>query len=84
MQALVTDQRLGEARVLQHWITPLARSVGGVYGVAGLKAALDLSGYAGGVPRPPLRAAPPHVIETISGQLAALGAFKELTAESHS
>src|SRR5918993_957959 len=35
MQALVRDERLSEARALQHWITPLARSVGGAYGVAG-------------------------------------------------
>ena len=81
MQALVRDDRLAEARALQHWIMPLARSVGSTYGVAGLKAALDLTGYTGGLPRPPLRPAPSHVVETISGQLAALDAFKELTAE---
>ena len=73
MQTLVREQRLAEARVLQHWVTPLARSVGSTFGVAGLKAALDLIGYSGGVPRPPLRPAPSHVIETISSQLAALG-----------
>ena len=83
MQTLVREQRLAEARVLQHWVTPLARSVGSTFGVAGLKAALDLIGYSGGVPRPPLRKAPSHVIETISSQLAALGAFKELAAEIH-
>jgi len=83
MQSLVRADRLAEARALQHWITPLARSVGGTYGVAGLKAALDLTGYNGGVPRPPLRPAPPHVVETINGQLSALGAFKELIAETH-
>jgi 4-hydroxy-2-oxoglutarate aldolase len=82
MQALVRDDRLAEARALQHWITPLARSVGGTYGVAGLKAALGLSGYAGGVPRPPLRPAPPQVVETIRGQLAELSAFKDLFAET--
>ena len=81
LQALVRDDRLAEARALQHWITPLARSVGGTYGVAGLKAALDLTGYNGGVPRPPLRPAPPHVVDTINGQLVSLGAFKEITAE---
>jgi hypothetical protein len=48
--------------------------------VAGLKAALDLTGYNGGVPRPPLRPALPHVVETIRGQLAAFGAFKEILA----
>lgn len=83
MQTLVREQRLAEARVLQHWVTPLARSVGSAYGVAGLKAALDLAGYKGGVPRPPMRKAPSLVIETISNQLAALGAFKELAAETH-
>ena len=83
MQTLVVEQRLAEARARQHWLTPLARSVGTTYGVAGLKAALDLTGYNGGVPRPPLRPAPPSVVETISGQLAALGAFTELSAEIH-
>jgi 4-hydroxy-2-oxoglutarate aldolase len=83
MQALVRDDRLAEARALQHWIMPLARSVGGTYGVAGLKAALDLTGYNGGLPRPPLRPAPKQVVDTISGQLGELGAFKEMTAEIH-
>ena len=73
LRVLVQENRLDEARALQQRITPLARSVGGTYGVAGLKAALDLIGYSGGVPRPPLRPAPSHVIETISSQLAALG-----------
>ena len=81
MQALVRADRLAEARALQHWIMPLARSVGSTYGVAGLKAALDLTGYNGGVPRPPLRPASPHVVEIIRGELAALGTFKQLTAE---
>jgi dihydrodipicolinate synthase/N-acetylneuraminate lyase len=53
-------------------MAPLARSVGSVYGVAGLKAALDLLGYTGGKPRPPLRSATPEVIDIIRGQLDAL------------
>ena len=57
MQALVREHRLDEARALQHRLMPLARSVGGTYGVPGLKAALDLIGYTGGLPRPPLRPA---------------------------
>jgi 4-hydroxy-2-oxoglutarate aldolase len=76
MRALVQENRLDEARTLQQRLTPLARSVGGTYGVAGLKAALDLIGYSGGVPRPPLRPAPSHVVETISSQLAALDALR--------
>jgi hypothetical protein len=42
--------------------------------VAGLKAALDLVGFAGGLPRPPLRPAPPAVVAIIRNQLEALGA----------
>ncbi len=83
MRTLVREQRLAEARALQHWVMPIAKSVGSAYGVAGLKAALDLAGYTGGRPRPPMRPAPPHVIETIDGQLKALDAFRELTAETH-
>ena len=73
LQALVRENRIDEARALQQRITPLARSVGGTYGVPGLKAALDLIGYSGGVPRPPLPPAPQTVVDTIAGQLAELG-----------
>lgn len=72
MRTLVRENRLDEARALQQRVMPLARAVGGTYGVAGLKAALDLIGYNGGVPRPPLRPAPPHVVDAIAAQLAAL------------
>ncbi len=75
MAALVGENRIGEARALQRTILPLARSVGGTHGVPGLKAALDLVGYAGGRPRPPLRSVAPPVTATIRGQLEALGAL---------
>ena len=42
------------ARRLQISLTPLALAVTATYGVAGLKAAVTLSGRRGGVPRPPL------------------------------
>ena len=77
LQALVRENRIDDARALQGRIMPLARSVGGVYGVPGLKAALDLIGYSGGVPRPPLRPAPQPVVDTIAGQLAELGETEE-------
>jgi 4-hydroxy-2-oxoglutarate aldolase len=41
---------------LQQAFTPLARAVTVRYGIGGLKAALDLAGYAGGPVRAPLRA----------------------------
>ena len=66
---------LDEARDLQRRLTPIARSIGGTYGVAGLKAALDLMGFAGGPPRPPLRPASPAVVDIIRTQLEALGAL---------
>lgn len=75
LAALVRENRLSEARELQRRLTPLARSVGSVYGVAGLKAALDLIGYTGGTPRPPLRSAAPQVVDIIRGQLEALDAL---------
>jgi 4-hydroxy-2-oxoglutarate aldolase len=76
--SLVREKRYDDARELQRRITPLARSVGSQYGVAGLKAALDLIGYTGGKPRPPLRSATPQVIDVIRGQLEAL----DLTANN--
>ncbi len=64
--------RHDEARALQRRITPLARSVTSVFGVAGLKAAMELAGYVGGAPRGPLRPAPAAAIETMRGQLEQL------------
>jgi 4-hydroxy-2-oxoglutarate aldolase len=46
--------RHDEGLALQRRITPLGRAVTTMYGVPGLKAALDMSGYCGGTPRPPL------------------------------
>jgi dihydrodipicolinate synthase/N-acetylneuraminate lyase len=73
MVQLVGDNRIAEARALQRKMMPLARSIGGGFGIAGLKAALDLAGYVGGFPRPPLRPAPKQAVETIRGQLDTLG-----------
>jgi 4-hydroxy-2-oxoglutarate aldolase len=43
-----------EARLLQRRITPLTRDATGRYGVAGVKAAMDMAGYIGGEVRKPL------------------------------
>jgi 4-hydroxy-2-oxoglutarate aldolase len=72
---LVRERRLEEAQTLQRTLMPIARSIGGVHGVPGLKAALDVIGYRGGFPRPPLRPVAPEVIETIRKQLDVLGAL---------
>ena len=73
IRMLVRERRIDEANALQRRLMPIAKSVGGTYGVPGLKAALDLMGFAGGMPRPPLRPVAPAVVEIIRGQLQALG-----------
>jgi 4-hydroxy-2-oxoglutarate aldolase len=47
-------RRAREARELQQRLVPLAQKISIPYGVAGIKAALDLCGYHGGTPRLPL------------------------------
>jgi 4-hydroxy-2-oxoglutarate aldolase len=81
---LVTNGRMDEARGLQRRLMPVARAIGPIYGVPGLKAALDLVGLTGGVPRPPLRSVAPAVIDKLREQLTTLGVMeKEAHAASH-
>ncbi len=61
--------RFADARQLQRRLAPLSKSVGTQWGVPGLKAALDLIGLAGGVPRPPLQAVNGAAIDVLRGQL---------------
>ena len=68
----VRDTRYQDARQLHRKLAPLSKLVGAQYGVPGLKAALDLCGYTGGLPRPPLQPVPTAVIEQIREQLATL------------
>jgi 4-hydroxy-2-oxoglutarate aldolase len=79
MRLLVQQNRIDEARQLQRELLPLARSIGGKYGVAGLKAAMDAIGYEGGRPRPPLRPAEPGVVAVIRRQIQALDGVAPLT-----
>lgn len=66
------------ARTLQRELTPLARLVTTGFGVPGLKAAMNLAGYAGGAPRAPLAPLPPAAIEQIRIQLdRVLRAFEQ-------
>jgi 4-hydroxy-2-oxoglutarate aldolase len=66
LHALVREGRHEQALALQRAITPLARAVTTDYGVAGLKAAMTLAGYRGGVPRLPLLPASDEVRRTIA------------------
>jgi 4-hydroxy-2-oxoglutarate aldolase len=74
MMTLIREKQLDEATALQRRLMPLARSVGATYGVPGLKAALELIGYGGGPPRPPLRPVSSEVVDIIRRQLAVLNA----------
>jgi 4-hydroxy-2-oxoglutarate aldolase len=69
---LTTAGRHAEARALQSELVPLARLLGPVYGVAGLKAALKLLGFELGVPRSPLAPLTDAAVAALRDQLAAL------------
>src|SRR5215212_4635254 len=67
------------AASLQSKLTPLAAAVTTKFGIGGLKAALDLAGYHGGVVRAPLRTADESARTEID---ALLKAAKEISAQS--
>ena len=67
--ALVRAGRHDEALACQQRLTPIARAVTTGFGIAGLKAAMDLAGYDGGDPRPPLGPVAPDAIEKIRALL---------------
>jgi 4-hydroxy-2-oxoglutarate aldolase len=69
---LVAAGRHAEARRLQEQLSPLARLVTTVHGVAGLKLALDQCGWYGGPPRPPLGKAAAGAAEAVGRALADL------------
>ena len=54
IQKLLADGQVEQARDLQLKMLPVNRAVTATYGIAGLKAALDMVGYFGGEPRSPL------------------------------
>ena len=76
----VVDGRFAEARAMQRTLAPLARLVGTAHGVPGLKAALDLLGFVGGTPRPPLLPAGAAAIDAIREQLIALNLLQAARA----
>jgi 4-hydroxy-2-oxoglutarate aldolase len=54
IRTLVEQGQIEPARDLQLRMLPVNTAVTATYGVPGLKAALDMLGYFGGDPRPPL------------------------------
>jgi 4-hydroxy-2-oxoglutarate aldolase len=67
----------GRAREMQRRLTPLARAVTVRYGIGGLKAALELLGFAGGEVRAPLSAASREAAGEIARLLEEIGLSDE-------
>lgn len=65
LKAAVDEGRHAEALAIQQRLNPLARAVTTGFGIAGLKAAMDLCGLAGGAPRLPLAPVGADAIERI-------------------
>ena len=63
--------RFAQALDCQQRLTPLARAVTSGFGIAGLKAAMDLCGLTGGEPRPPLAPLAREGVEKIRSLLDA-------------
>ena len=64
--------KMDDARALQERLTPLAKAVTTKYGIGGLKMALDMTGYFGGDPRPPLKRPGKEVVEELKRMLLPL------------
>jgi 4-hydroxy-2-oxoglutarate aldolase len=77
----VRDGRIDEARKMNRQLAPLSKLVGATYGVPGLKAALTLLGFEGGLPRPPLQPVGQQAIDVIREQLRELGLFPAPTSK---
>jgi 4-hydroxy-2-oxoglutarate aldolase len=72
---LAREGRHAEAAALQHRLVPVAKLVGNLHGVPGLKAALQLAGCDVGVPRSPLA---PVSAATVAALREALVSFEEV------
>ncbi len=66
---LFKEKKFDEAGELQYRLTPLAKDVTTKYGIGGLKIAMDVAGYFGGDPRPPLKKPGSEVREELTRQM---------------
>ena len=62
---LVRKKNFNDAKELQDKMIPVNTAITSKFGVAGLKAAMDLCGYTGGLPRKPLSALNPIQLEDL-------------------
>ncbi len=66
---LFTQGKYDEAKTLHFRISRLNQAVSGAWGIAGVKAAMDIIGFKGGQPRGPLRAVTKEAVEEIKRQI---------------
>ncbi|MDR1977496.1 MAG: dihydrodipicolinate synthase family protein [Synergistaceae bacterium] len=71
--ALCLKKEYEKARKLQLDILQLNACVTSRYGIGGMKAAMDLAGFFGGLPRPPLQPATEAMVADIRTQIEKLG-----------
>ncbi len=76
---LFKEKKFDEARELQYRLTPFAKGVTTKYGISGLKIGMDLAGYFGGDPRPPLKKHGPEAKEELRRLLHPLNQFRDKT-----
>ncbi len=71
------EGRQEEARKINANLVSLNKEVSGTYGVAGVKAAMDIVGYRGGATRRPLKALAENQMGELKKKLVESGFFKE-------
>lgn len=69
----ISEGRLHRAREVQSNLLPLNQKIVGGYGVPGIKCAMDLLGFSGGEPRPPLLSVSTESRKAIEGILIGAG-----------
>jgi 4-hydroxy-2-oxoglutarate aldolase len=74
---LFLEKKLDEARKLQLDLVPLNKTLTQTYGIPAIKYSLDLLGYSGGPPRPPLLPLDEKGKEHIRALLKELGLMKD-------
>ena len=70
---LFTEGKYDQAKELHCRLARLNQAISGAWGVAGVKAAMDLTGFKGGQPRHPLKAVADEVVEEIRRQIVSEG-----------
>jgi 4-hydroxy-2-oxoglutarate aldolase len=72
---LFTQGKMDQARELQNRMAPFATAVTAKHSIGGLKMAMDLAGYFGGLPRLPLKKPGPEVESELKGLMHPIVSF---------